>query len=396
MSTPTNPISPTYSSTSTDSVSYNHSTMQAWRSALLATDEIDSNVEALCQYPIFAMIVVVNKSMAESTASIQSLINEWVAEQSQTPAGWGAVDVDGYDKSDSGFVASVLGDVDIDVTLDRVADVDVLRYVLYPHSNQMRQNKISEDKRTAMGHVLDEQLTHYLQQALPVQAYDCHLLPIRDLLQVHKIACFDMDSTLIEQEVIVELAKAVGIGDKVNEITESAMRGEIDFSESFAQRLRLLHGTCAEVLDEINDNLTLSAGAKTTLAILNAMGYHTVLVSGGFGYFAQHIAGQLRIDEYHANRLMVEEGKVIGEASQPIVDGQRKAELVKHIAKQQGVDLSEVICIGDGANDLAMMAEANLGFAYRAKPIVQAKADVAINCTGLEGVLYALGYGKLL
>ncbi len=381
--------------------------MQAWQSALLSIDNIEADVQqvqTLCQYPIFAIIVVINKSLLmeselSSLANIKEQIAQWVEEQSQTPAGWHAVDVDNYDNSDNDFINTVLSEAQIDGVADGLTEVEVLRYVLFPNSIEMRTTPISEDKRTAIAHVIDEQLTHYLQQTLQIDtqtdSFDCHIFPVRDLLQVHKVACFDMDSTLIEQEVIVELAKVAGIGDKVNEITESAMRGEIDFSESFAQRLHLLDAMSAEVLDDISDSLTLSAGAKSTLAILNAMGYHTVLLSGGFAYFAERIAGKLQLNEYHANYLKIEEGKVIGEVSPPIVDGQRKAELVQHIAKQQGVDLAEVICIGDGANDLPMMAVANLGFAYHAKPIVQAKANVAINCTGLEGVLYALGYGNL-
>jgi phosphoserine phosphatase len=205
-----------------------------------------------------------------------------------------------------------------------------------------------------------------------------------------------MDSTLIEQEVIVELAKTAGIGEEVEAITEAAMRGEIDFDESFAQRVALLKGTSTDVLDDICSRLTLSTGARTTISALKALGYHTVLVSGGFTYFARYIAEQLGIDEVHANALDIEEGEVTGHVQWPIVNGAKKAAIVEHTAERLGIEMSQVVCVGDGANDLPMMALADLGVAYHAKPIVQARADAAINVTGLEGTLYALGYPALV
>ena len=201
-----------------------------------------------------------------------------------------------------------------------------------------------------------------------------------------------MDSTLIEQEVIVELAKTAGIGEQVEAITEAAMRGEIDFDESFAQRVALLKGISTDVLDDICNRLTLSVGARTTISALKALGYHTVLVSGGFTYFARYIAEQLGIDEVHANVLDIDEGEVTGQVQLPIVNGAKKAAIVEHTAERLGMEMSQVVCVGDGANDLPMMALADLGVAYHAKPIVQARADAAINVTGLEGTLYALGY----
>ena len=200
---------------------------------------------------------------------------------------------------------------------------------------------------------------------------------------------------MIEQEVIVELAKTAGIGERVEAITESAMRGEIDFADSFAQRGALLQGISTDVLDDICSRLTLSIGARTTISALKALGYHTVLVSGGFTYFANYIAKQLGIDEVHANVLDIEEGEVTGQVQLPIVNGDKKASIVKQTAERLGIDMSQVVCVGDGANDLPMMAIADLGVAYHAKPIVQARADAAINVTGLEGTLYALGYPAL-
>lgn len=212
------------------------------------------------------------------------------------------------------------------------------------------------------------------------------------MLRPHRVAVFDMDSTLIEQEVIVELAKHANIGDQVSEITESAMRGEIDFDTSFSERVALLEGLPTDALDEIQQQLTLSAGARTLIATLKSLGYHTVLVSGGFTYFAERIAQELGIDEVHANDLDIEEGIVTGNVNLPIVNGERKATLVQQVADRMNITPAQVICVGDGANDLPMMALADLGVAYHAKPIVRARADAAINATGLEGVLYVLGY----
>ncbi len=390
------------------------STMQAWQTALTtALNGSKLSASELNKRAIFALIVVIkNQPSQASTLTSKNCctaMQDWLDTQANTPAGWKAVSVDQpVDKPTDGLSQLLLENLSADpsteteelqaeLAKDRISDVSVLRYVLIPTADSYLQ-AVSEDKRTAIAHVLDEQVTKHLREQLELTKadFDCHILPIANLLQGHKVACFDMDSTLIEQEVIVELAKATGIGEKVNEITESAMRGEIDFSESFAKRLQLLHGTYADELADISETLTLSAGAVTTLKLLNALGYHTVLVSGGFSYFAKMIADKLVIDEYHANKLLIDEGKVMGDVVLPIVDGAKKAEIVEQIAKQQGVDMSEVICIGDGANDLPMMEKANLGFAYRAKPIVQAKADLAINCTGLEGVLYGLGYGAIV
>lgn len=173
------------------------------------------------------------------------------------------------------------------------------------------------------------------------------------------------------------------------------MRGEIDFDESFAQRVALLKGISTDVLDDICRRLTLSTGARTTISALKALGYHTVLVSGGFTYFANYIAEQLGIDEVHANALDIDEGEVTGHVQLPIVNGAKKAAIAEQTAERLGIDMSQVVCVGDGANDLPMMAIADLGVAYHAKPIVQARADAAINVTGLEGALYALGYPAL-
>ncbi len=412
---------------------------KAWQQAvdsvasLLPDDTNLRDFDALQSLPVFALIVVLPTHAP--TLDIHQYVQSWVDEQPH----WHLVTV--AEDTEANFV-----DVLIDNPMDHTTIVpayvtagertnssgtstndnvpstianppfvpaQVFRYLLVPVTDTL----MHPAKKTAAAHIIDEQLTarlrhdlaqNYLAQdtqtastigsAIPdsLNLVDCHILSVGHMLRTHKLACFDMDSTLIEQEVIVELAKTVGIGEQVAEITEAAMRGEIDFDESFAQRVALLKGIPTTVLDEICTRLTLSTGARTTISALKALGYHTVLVSGGFTYFARYIAEQLGIDEVYANSLDIDEGEVTGQVQLPIVNGAKKAAIVTSTAERLGIDMSQVVCVGDGANDLPMMAISDLGVAYKAKSIVQARADAAVNVTGLEGVLYALGYPALI
>jgi len=207
-----------------------------------------------------------------------------------------------------------------------------------------------------------------------------------------RLAVFDMDSTLIEAEVIDELAKAAGVGDQVSQITERAMAGELDFRESFKERLALLKGLDVSVLDSIGASLRLTEGAETLFAELKRLGYKTAILSGGFTYFAKQLQAKLGIDYVFANELEVVDGKVTGAAVEPIVDAQRKADLLKELAHKEGLRLEQTIAVGDGANDLPMLAIAGLGVAFRAKPLVKQSAKQAISTLGLDGVLYLLGF----
>jgi len=207
-----------------------------------------------------------------------------------------------------------------------------------------------------------------------------------------RLVAFDMDSTLIEAEVIDELAAAAGVGEQVAEITERAMRGELDFTESFHERVGLLKGLSGDVLQEIAERLPVTEGAERLIRNLNSLGYTTVILSGGFNYFGNYLKEKLGIDYVFANELDMEDGVVTGKVTGTVVDGNRKAQLLREIAEKEGIRLEQTIAVGDGANDLPMLSIAGLGIAFRAKPLVQESAKQSISTLGLDGVLYLLGY----
>lgn len=211
--------------------------------------------------------------------------------------------------------------------------------------------------------------------------------------RMRRLICFDMDSTLIQTECIDELAKRAGVGDKVSEITARAMRGEIDFKESFKERVALLKGLDASVMKDIAEHMPITEGTDRLMSVLKTCGYKIAILSGGFTYFGEYLQKKFGVDYVYANELEIDEnGKLAGNYLGDIVDGHRKAELLKLIAQVEKVNLAQTIAVGDGVNDLPMISEAGLGIAFHAKPRVVANAQQSINTMGIDGILYFLGF----
>ena len=206
-----------------------------------------------------------------------------------------------------------------------------------------------------------------------------------------RLVAFDMDSTLIAAEVIDELAKAAGVGDQVSAITESAMRGEIDFKESLRRRLRQLKGLPEATLAEVAARIPLNDGAERLITNLKRFGYKIAIISGGFTYFGNRLKEMLGIDYVFANELEIVDGALTGDVVGEIVDAAKKAELLRMIAEKEGLSLEQVIAVGDGANDLPMLGIAGLGIAYHAKPVVKKGAGHSISTLGLDSILYLVG-----
>ena len=206
-----------------------------------------------------------------------------------------------------------------------------------------------------------------------------------------RLICFDMDSTLIETEVIDELAERAGVGDAVREITARAMRGEIDFRESFTERVALLKGLDVSVMEEIARNLPITEGLERMMTILKRVGYKTAILSGGFTYFGNYLRQKYGFDYVYANELEIEQGKLTGRYVGEVVDGRRKAELLRLLCQFEEINIAQSVAVGDGANDLPMLNLAGLGITFHAKPKVKATARQSISTIGLDGILYFLG-----
>lgn len=210
--------------------------------------------------------------------------------------------------------------------------------------------------------------------------------------RMRRLICFDMDSTLIQTEVIDELAERAGVGEKVRAITESAMQGEIDFTESFRQRVKLLKGLDERVLKEIAEKLPITEGLERLMKVLQRVGFKTAILSGGFTYFGNYLQEKYGFDYMYANELEIVNGKLTGNYVGDVVDGKRKAELLKLIAQVEKIDIRQTVAVGDGANDLPMLGIAGLGIAFHAKPKVKQTAEQSLSTVGIDGILYFLGY----
>lgn len=230
-----------------------------------------------------------------------------------------------------------------------------------------------------------------LQELATRWEVDLMLAPSDSKRPRRRLIAFDMDSTLIQCEVIDELARRAGVGDEVAAVTARAMRGELDFRSSFRERMSKLRGLHATQIQQVGANLPLMPGARELLRTLRSQGHYTVILSGGFDYFAKQVQSRIGVDEVHANELQIVDDQLSGEVNGEIVDGERKVQLLSEIAQREGFELGDTVAVGDGANDLPMLAVAGLGVAFHAKPLVRKTAPCAVSYSNLEGLLYVLG-----
>ena len=211
-----------------------------------------------------------------------------------------------------------------------------------------------------------------------------------------RLICIDMDSTFIQTEVIDELADRAGVGEQVREVTLSAMRGEIDFKESFRRRVALLKGLDVSAKQDIIDHLPITEGADRLFKTLKMCGYKIAILSGGFTFVGKYLQDLFGVDYVYANTLEEKDGKLTGRYVGEVIDSDRKAQLLEQIAEQEGIDLRQTIAVGDGANDLKMLRKAGLGIAFHAKPKVKRESDQSISTVGLDGILYLLGFRDVI
>lgn len=245
---------------------------------------------------------------------------------------------------------------------------------------------------SASGPVInDKLLRRRLLEISEETGVDCSIQVDDIYRRSRRLVVFDMDSTLIQAEVIDELAKEAGAGEEVAAITAAAMRGEIDFQDSLRRRVATLAGLDESVLESVAARLPLTDGAERLTSTLKRLGYKIAIISGGFDYFGHKLQERLGFDYVFANRLEIVDGKLTGAVTGEIIDGERKAALLQEIALAENISLHQTIAVGDGANDLPMLSVAGLGVAFHPKPIVARKAKRAISNFGLDGLLYLIG-----
>ena len=282
-------------------------------------------------------------------------------------------------------------------------NIDTVRRLTKPQRNPQPDTEVAGEVAPRL--CLEMRLSGNLQNS---EAFQADLLVIADDIgfdfsvqrdtvfrRNRRLVAFDMDSTLITEEVMDELAKRHGVGDQVIAITEDAMAGRIDFKESFRRRAMLLKGMPTTVLHEVAEAVVLNNGADKLIRALKHFGYRVALLSGGFQYVGEYLSNSLGIDYVYANDLSVVDGKMTGEVVGEIVDAEGKATLLQDIARREGIMLEQTIAVGDGANDLPMLSQAGLGVAFHAKSVVKESAQHAISNFGLDAILYLIGFSDL-
>ncbi len=258
---------------------------------------------------------------------------------------------------------------------------------------QMDQQRTSIVETRVRGAVANLDLVRAdLLEAASREGFDFSMQDDSVYRRNRRVVAFDMDSTLINAEVIDELAKLHGVGDQVARVTERAMQGELDFKESFRERVGLLRGLSADAFEQVARQVQLNDGAERLFSVLRHFGYKTAVISGGFQYVGDRLKERLGIDYVFANNLVIEDGLITGEVQGEIVDAQHKAARLREIATIERISLQQTIAIGDGANGLPMLSAAGLGVAYHAKPLVRESANHAISNFGLDAVLYLMGF----
>ncbi|OQY19313.1 MAG: phosphoserine phosphatase SerB [Desulfobacteraceae bacterium 4572_35.1] len=293
------------------------------------------------------------------------------------------------------YVVTILGS-----HVDAAALAQVSKVLVKCHANIERISKLTQGELRCVELLIgsDGQLDIRLlkRQLLQLGGKNVDVAVQKESLyrRAKRLVVMDMDSTLIQVEVIDELARLAGVGEQVSEITERAMNGELDFKQSLAARVALLKGLRQEALMDIYQNIPFTNGARNMVRILRRLGFRTAVISGGFQFFTDRLKEDLGLDYAYANQLEIVDGVVTGRTSGVVVDGERKAQLLEEIAEREGITLDQVIAIGDGANDLPMLGKAGLGIAFNAKARVREQADTHINQQGLDSILYLLGLSE--
>ncbi|MDY0189712.1 MAG: phosphoserine phosphatase SerB [Desulfuromonas sp.] len=355
------------------------------------------DIEMTVTHPQMVLTLLLDLSSGESCEKplIKDLL--FAAKEMELHLDFSVVNEEDYRRKNAmnRYVVTILGS-----HVDAAALAQVSTILVDCHANIERISKLTQGELRCVELLIgsDGQLDMRTlkRQLLQLGSINVDVAVQRESLyrRAKRLIVMDMDSTLIQVEVIDELARLAGVGAEVSAITERAMNGELDFKESLAARVALLKGLSEEALLEVYQNIPFTAGAHNMVRILRRLGFRTAVISGGFQFFTERLKEDLGLDYAFANQLEIVEGQVTGRTTGPIVDGERKAQLLEEIAQREGITLDQVIAIGDGANDLPMLGKAGLGVAFNAKARVREQADTHINQQGLDSILYLLGLSE--